>query len=339
MAKTTVSNVIVPAVFAPYVLERTANLSEIIQSGIAGNEPEFNALASGGGKTVDMPFWKDLTGQSEVLSDAADLTVQNITSGQDTASIHNRGKAWSVNDLAKWLSGDDPMGTIADLVAGFWARDHQTSLLKILAGLFDNTNGVLRVTHRVNIYQDVVAGSITDAMRLTGETFIDGTVKLGDAGSKLAGVIMHSDTEAFLRKRDLIDDIPDSEGKAMIKTFQGRRVIVDDGNDGSGTSLTKTAGTNSAAYMTYLFGPGAVGIGFGALDPMEAVETDRNILASDSVLVNRRRFILHPRGVRWIGTPAGQSPTDAELATGTNWQKVYTDKNIRIVAIRHNNVA
>jgi hypothetical protein len=57
---------------------------------------------------------------------------------------------------------------------------------------------------------------------------VDATVKLGDRGDRLTAIAMHSGTEAALRKLDLIDFIPDSEGKAQIKTFQGRRVIVDD---------------------------------------------------------------------------------------------------------------
>jgi hypothetical protein len=72
------------------------------------------------------------------------------------------------------------------------------------------------------------------------------------------------------------------------------------------------------------------------MEPEEAAEIDRNALASDTFFVNRKRFILHPRGVRWIGTPAGASPTNAEIAIGTNWVKVYLDKNIRVVAVRHN---
>src|ERR1043166_746553 len=123
------------------------------------------------------------------------------------------------------------------------ARDLQTTLLQILAGLYDNTNGVLRTTHRLNLYSDVVAGSITDAMRLLGDTFVDATVKLGDAGQKLGAVAMHSDVEGLLRKRDLIDFVPDSEGKFSIKTFQGRRVVIDDG-------CPKVAGTNSPAYRS-----------------------------------------------------------------------------------------
>jgi len=329
MAKTLVSDIIVPSVFAPYSLERTTSLSEIIQSGIAAGDAEMDRLAKGPGKTVDLPFWKDLTGASEVLSDAGSMTLTAITTGQDTASVHNRGKAWGANLLAKLLAGDDPMRQIADLVAGFWARDLQAILLKILEGLYDATAGVLKTTHRVDIYSDVAAGSITDAMRLTGDTFVDATVKLGDAGQNLVACAMHSDVEGFLRKRDLIDFLPDSLGKLVIRSFQGRRVVIDD-------NCPKTAGVNSYSYLTYLFGPGAFALGNGALDPNEAVEVGRDILASDDILANRKRFILHPRGVRFIGAAAGASPTNTELATATNWSKVYSDKNIRVVAVKHN---
>jgi hypothetical protein len=329
MAKTAIADIIVPSVFAPYALERTAILSEVIQSGIVAGDPEFDRLASGPGKTVNMPFWKDLTGSSEVLSDSGSLTLDKITTGQDIAAVNNRGKAWGSNILAKLLAGDDPMRQIADLVAGFWARDLQTTLLKMLDGLFHTTSGVLKDTHRVNIYTDVASGSITDAMRLLGDTFVDATVKLGDAGQKLVAVAMHSDVEGLLRKRDLIDYVPDSEGKPVLRSFQGRRVVIDD-------TCPKVSGTNSPAYTTYLFGPGALGLGNGAMDANEAVEVGREILASDDILVNRKRFILHPRGVKWQGTPAGASPTDAEFATAANWAKVYSDKNIRIVAVRHN---
>jgi len=329
MAKTLVSDIIVPSVFAPYALERTATLSEVIASGIVAGDPEFDQLASGPGKTVDLPFWKDLLGSSEVLSDSGSLTLQAITTGQDTAAVNNRGKAWGSNILSKLLAGDDPMRQIADLVAGFWARDLQTMLLKELDGLFDVTAGVCMTTHRVNIFEDLVAGSITDAMRLTGDSFVDATVKLGDAGQNLVACAMHSDVEGFLRKRDLIDYLPDSSGKLILRSFQGRRVVIDDG-------CPKVAGSNASAYTTYLFGPGAFALGNGAMEAAEAVEVGRDILASDDILVNRKRFILHPRGVRWIGTSSGASPTNTELGTAANWSKVYADKNIRIVAVRHN---
>jgi len=46
MAKTKVSDVIVPAVFAPYSLERTATLAAVLSSGIVGMDAEFARLAS-----------------------------------------------------------------------------------------------------------------------------------------------------------------------------------------------------------------------------------------------------------------------------------------------------
>lgn len=313
-------------------------LSEAVQSGIVQPDAQFDALCQGKGKVVDMPFWDDLVGVSQVLSDSADLNISAITTGQDAAPLCNRGNAWGANILAKLIAGDDPMARIADLVAGFWARDLQRVMLKILSGLF-SASGPLATTHRNNIYSDVAAGSITNAMRLTGDTFIDTTVKLGDASTRLSGIIMHSDVEASLRKQDLIDDIPDSQGVVRIPTFQGRRVIVDDGidpNDGT-TSLLKTSGTNSPAYLTFLFGPGAFAYGTGGLSAVEQVEVFRQELSSNDVLINRKRFLLHPRGVKWTGTPAGNGgPTDAEFATVSNWAKAYTDKNIRIVAARHN---
>jgi hypothetical protein len=61
-------------------------------------------------------------------------------------------------------------------------------------------------------------------------------------------------------------------------------------------------------------------------------------LDSDSVLINRRRYILHPLGVKFTSSlVAGDSPTNAELENGANWSRIFENKNVRIVAIDHNN--
>ena len=60
-----------------------------------------------------------------------------------------------------------------------------------------------------------------------------------------------------------------------------------------------------------------------------------------SLLINRRRFLLHPRGVafdRTGGTDVvGVSPTNTELEDAAKWTMVYEAKNVRIVGIEHNN--
>ncbi|HMP82702.1 MAG TPA: hypothetical protein PKA41_08385 [Verrucomicrobiota bacterium] len=336
MAKTAVADIIIPTEFEKYAIERTAQLSAFVQSGIIEHAPEFDELASGGGRTVEMPFWKDLTAARQILSDGASLTVNKITSDKDIARIQNDGQAWSVNHLAKVISGDDPMGAIVDLVAEYWARIDQSLVISSLKGIFAAAS---MAGNKLSIAAEATGG-VSSTTQLNGATFVDATVKLGDRGDRLMAIAMHSATEAALRKLDLIDFIPDSEGKAQIKTFQGRRVVVDD-------SLPVRAGTTSGlVYTSYLFGPGAFGKGAAPLDgtPLEGgfgtegVELARVPLDSDSVLINRRRYILHPRGVKFnSASVAGDSPTNAELENGANWTRVFENKNVRIVAIDHNN--
>jgi hypothetical protein len=239
------------------------------------------------------------------------------------------------NHLAKVISGDDPMQAIVDLVAGYWARTDEGLVISALKGVFA---AATMSANLLAIHSESIAAQ-TSATRLNGATFVDACAKLGDAADRLTAVAMHSGTEAALRKLDLIDFIPDSEGKAMLRTFQGRRVVVDD------TLPTRAGSTDGTVYTTYLFGQGAFAKGVAALDgtPLqggfgtEGVEMARVPLDSDTVLINRRRYILHPRGVKFTSASvAADSPTNAELETGSNWVRVWEAKNVRLVAITHN---
>src|SRR5512138_1631969 len=335
MAKTTVADIIIPTQFERYAIERTAELSAFGQCGIIEHSPVFDELAAGGGRTVEMPFWKDLSAARQLLSDAASLTVNKIAADKDIARIHNDAEAWSVNHLAKVISGDDPMQAIVDLVAEYWARTDEGLVVSCLKGIFAaaSMSGNLLAIH-----SESVAGQ-SASTRLNGATFVDACAKLGDAASRLTAVAMHSATEAALKKLDLIDFLPDSEGKPSLASFQGRRVVVDD-------SLPTRAGTtDGTVYTTYLFGQGAFAKGVSPLagEPLqgghgtEGVELARVPLDSDTVLINRRRYILHPRGVKFTSASvAGDSPTNAELEMSANWLRVWESKNVRLVAITHN---
>ena len=336
MAKTAVADIIVPTEFERYAIERTAELSRFGESGIVEMAPEFDELAQGGGREVKMPFWKDLSAPRQILSDSSSLSVNKITSDQDIARIHNDAQVWSVNHLAKVISGDDPMQAIVDLVAGYWSRTDEALIISCLKGIFASAS---MADNLLAIHSESIAVQKAST-RLNGATFVDACAKLGDAADVLTAVAMHSATEAYLRKLDLIDFIPESEGKAMLRVFQGRRVIVDD-------SLPVRAGlTDGQVYTTFLFGRGAFAKGVAPLDgaPLqggfgtEGVELARVPLDSDIVLINRRRYILHPRGVKFTSAAvAGDSPRNVELVNGTNWSRVWESKNVRIVAVTHNN--
>jgi hypothetical protein len=323
--KTIISDVIVPEVFNPYVIERTAELSAFYQSGIIARTPALDVLASSGGKLVNMPFWEDLSGEDEVLSDKTALTVGKITAGQDVAALLARGRAWSVNDLAKALSGDDPMAAIGDLVAAYWARRFQAILIKTLDGIFGNDATEMN-TNQHDISSNPAA---KDDDVISAKTAVDAIYKLGDNADKLTGFAMHSATVAKLAKDDLIEYIKPSEGAAEVPYFLGKRVVVDDG-------LPNADGV----YTTYIFGAGAFGWGEGGA-PVPT-ETARDALSGDDILVNRRHFILHPRGVAFLGTDLSDgsggtnaTPSNTNLAAYANWKRVYESKNVRIVQFKH----
>jgi hypothetical protein len=320
MSKTQLSDVIVPEVFSPYVVRRTAELSAIRKSGIVAEVPGI--AVPDGGVTVVMPFWNDLAGESQVLSDGAPLTANKITANKDVACVLARAQAWSANDLAKAFSGSDPMRAMADLVAEYWARDDQKTLLSILAGVFGAAS---------------MSGNILDASGetgngaiITGNMLIDAISLLGDHGGMLTGIVTHSAVMYDLAKKDLLKAVPSVPGTTWAPetmTYLGRNIIADDScpKDGSGANTI---------YTTYLFGQGAVGYAEGS--PPVPTETERDALAGDDTLVNRRHFILHPRGVKWLGSGvAGSTPGNTELAAAANWTRVYENKNIRVVAIKH----
>ena len=88
---TTLQDIINPTpFFANYVVNRTAQLSAIFQSGIITRDSRFDQLASEPAQVHNMPFFNDLTGDSENVIEGADLTADKITSSQDASTTIRR---------------------------------------------------------------------------------------------------------------------------------------------------------------------------------------------------------------------------------------------------------
>lgn len=218
MSKTQIADVVIPSNFESYVFERTAETNAFFQSGIITDQTENLSFADGG-QTIDMPFWQDLGSDEEDLSDSGSLTPAKITSGQQTARIMFLGKAWSVNDLAKWVAGDDPVQNLANLVGDFWGRVLNYRLMATLGGLFR--------TSTMDVNRLKINTESTDNT-LDGSTFADGLNKLGDRKSLLTIIAMHSGVHTTLAKGGLISTERDKDNDYDFDTFGGRRVVMDD---------------------------------------------------------------------------------------------------------------
>jgi len=317
---TRIADIIQPEVFTPYTIQRTMELSALINSGIVENNKEFDRLASGPNTIVNMPYWNDLTGDSEVMKDDGALTPGKIGSNKDVAVKHGRARAWGANGLSALLSGDDPMKAIGDLVANYWAREMQKILLATLDGVFASTSMQDKVLD--------ISAEEGDAALFTPEAFVDATQLMGDAKDLLTGVMMHSAVEAYLVKLQLIQYEETKDKSVRIPYFMNKRVIVDD---------SMPFDTTNKIGTMYLFGNGAVALGNGSHPNIIETEVDRDSLASsgEDFLINRKIFILHPRGIKWTdASKADVFPTNTEIKNGANWERVYEPKAVRIVKFK-----
>lgn len=313
------------------------------------------------------------------------------------------------------------MGAIADKLGDKWASNMQKLLIKTLAGVFAASSMATQV-------KDISAESGALGV-VSADALIDAIYLLGDNYDQLSGLAMHSAVMQKLAKLNLIQYLPDSEGRPGLPVYMGKTVIVDDGiapstivltpgtkeaqtitptvasaaagtititapgeaaktvtttvssdvksvveaiaaeyaastvwtvteNDltvvftakagGDKEAITVDAGTSgfsfavaettkgtadvtAKAYPIYLFGAGA--IAFNERTDAISLETDRDIILGQDILTSRRVFTMHPRGIKWKGEAAGETPTNAELANGANWELVEDAKNVLITKL------
>ena len=323
MAATLLSDVIKPDVWAPYVIETTKEKSALFRSGIISTDPRINEQLSGGGSLIQMPFFNDLSGDDQVRKSNTAIDVNNITTGKDVARLHGRAQAWGSEDLAAELSGADPMQAIGSRVAEYWARRMQTILIATLTGVFADNE----TNDDEDLVLDVASEDAdTDGVELDGGVVLDAKQKLGDAKGDLAAITMHSQTHTNLLKKQLVEYYPESEVDIGFGTFLGMTIIIDDG-------VPVVDGTTSGKkYTSYVFGSGAIGYGEGNVK--NPAETDRDSLQDQDILINRRNFILHPRGIAWQEDDVDDDfPTNDEIEDAANWDRVYPQKNIRMVKV------
>ena len=328
------SDIIIPEVFTPYVIEQTTQRDAFLASGVVQPMAELNA-AEGGGDFVQVPFYKaNLSGDFEVLTDSSSLTPGKITADKQVAAVLHRGRAFESRDLAALAAGSDPMAAIGSKIADYIANQRQKDLLACLGGVF----GAVGDTAGGAFLGLAVDGASGDTPTLLGpRQIVQAKALLGDQGEKLAAICVHPNVYYDLMERRAIDFIYDDNGAAdtaasqgstanafgqvQVPTFMGLRVIV--------SSDVQTANSGSSTeYASYLFTQGAIASGeqLGL-----QTEVDRDILAKSDAMSVDLHYVYHPVGSKF--SSAVSNPTRAQLETVGNWTKVYETNNIGIVRI------
>lgn len=352
-----VSDVIVPAIFTPYVQQLTEQKARLIQSGVLVRDAALDQLLAGGGLTFNVPSFKDLDNDDERVSTSdptqripndgsgsAPNAHRKIGSAQETAVRLSRNQSWSSMDLASALAGRDPMAAIADRVAYYWQRRLQAAFVATLQGVFaDNAAAPSGGdTHTQNdMTVDISGGGyVAGVTDFSTEAFIDALTTMGDSSSDIVAVMMHSVVYSRAQKNNLIDFVADSRNPdaERIPTFLGRVVVVDDGvpNPAGGGAAQTSAGI----YHTWLLGSGAFRLGVGT--PANATEMERKPEGGQGggqdILWNRVQWCIHPVGHAYIGTAPEGGPSNAatsnNLAAAGSWSRRFPErKQIKIARL------
>lgn len=314
---------IVPSVYAQYSFEAHVQSLEIFQAGILFSDPSITSKLSMGGRSVDMPGWKDLGNDaSEPINDdeTDSIETKKIGSRREVAARNIRAQAWAVTDLVSVLAGDDPLKTIVNRQTDYWQRAHKKMIIGMLQG----------------VIADNIANDSGDLVRDTNASIVDTDIieaayLMGDRADSFKTLWVHSKQMKALKLADLIDYLPSSQqGGMMIPYYMGLRVVVDDDIPVSTGEYTAFMCKDRAIMWNEL----PVNTEGGPL------EFDRKPKLGHggglTEMVARRHVVPHIPGTRWLdGSTAGEFATDAELALAANWDRTATSvKNMTFIALK-----
>ncbi len=332
MAETRIADVIVPEVFTEYTLVPSIYRSRFFRSGLIIQPPTLAGLLNGGGKTFTMPQWNDTVGTAgDVPSETVDLTVNNVTSSAEVARRQFRVKAWGANDLSAVLAGADALEAAAARVNDYWAQAYDLNAIGCIKGVIadnlanDSGDLVQNISGGVGALSNFSDEGVIDAQAKLGE---NGTVGRADeVGGDFVGILVHPAVYAFMRKLDLIDYVPVSGQPRPLPFYMNMNVIVD-----------RNTPVDTGVYDSIIMKAGALSFGVGSANylPTEMDRDTKKGLGIDE-LITRRAFAMHPYGTAWQETTVtgGVSPSDANLALATNWDRVVPAEAMRFVVLRH----
>jgi hypothetical protein len=335
-------DVIIPEIFTPYLIEASTVRNSFLTSGVVAGLDALNVTE--GGDKVTIPNWKaDLSGDAERLTDTTSLIPGKISADKQVGVVLHRGRAWESRDLARLAAGSDPMGAIGAKVADYIANQQQKDLIATLKGVF----GALGSTN-----SGAAFAALTVDAGGSGETNLGprqiaaAEAILNEDADRLGAIVVHPLVYADLKERKAIDFVTASDARVtatadgsltglnafggsvaaaytestQIPYYMGMRVIRSKDVPVDGSSPNKK-------FACYVMATGAVGTGQQAA---LRSEVDRDILAKSDAMSVDWHNVYHPLGARYVGAV---NPSNADLATAANWEKVFETENIGIVRI------
>lgn len=314
------------APFAAYLQEQIFLQSRMIRSGIIATSP---ALTASTGTRIEAPFFKPLNPVEEIMTSGNDwgtsgeghFTFQKIQATTQYASITHRGFAYAVDKLSRLTTGEDALSVLASQLVPAMDKLRTVKFISQMEGLL-GTGGPLNSTNSLN--KSVTTGA-AEANYLTAGNVIEARYKLNERQADITTIVMHSLVAAYLEQLGFLAYSGDRAGvnrSQQIGIFANLNVVVDDQCPIIGTS------GQQRQFVCYLGGPGVMIEGDQI--PME-IEPDRNAPSKQDGIIIDYHHVQHVPGTSW--NASFDNPTNAQLATGSNYSLAYSDARL-IPAVR-----
>lgn len=328
--------------------------NSMIQSSIFKKVSKYGAKLSeqAGGNYIVEPI-KGRIGGDELNYDG----VTNITSTsrgtfyQGKVAI-GRAKAWGEDDFTEEITGTSFMAEAGE-IREYWDERKQELVLAVLKGIFGMTgSNDFAANHTYRISGDLTADACNRAAQKA----------LGDKKKNLKVMFMHSAVSTNLEGLQLLNflkytDKDGIERDLTLATYNGKLVIVDDEMPSEvGYELTTDTALNPAKtyytksgskytvvaapsvdnirtyyeqyteYTTYMMGEGFFEYeDLGVKVPSELAR-DAKENGGHTDIISRIRFVIVPTLISYTkASQATLSPTNAELADGSNWELANDD--------------
>lgn len=311
------SNLVVPTVMGDYIAATLSENVNVITSGAARRSEYLSNALRGGANIFTVPFWNPISGDQTVPSSDPEVKApyQRMSAGKQKAvRIFRANKPVAITDVEAQLTATSPIAEAARQMVQRLQLKRQDVLASIINGVV-GVDGADAGTAGDLIYE---AGSkgIVDAI-------VDGIAEVwGDSGSVQGStLILGSKAYAELQKVQLSGGgISDMSGVNVgFGTFLGATLIRNDRINGlavirpDGLAYGDAAGT----YVAY--------------------ETERDMRGGNgggvTMVTLRDLYTFHIAGTSFIGEPAGELATDAELASSANWALVTEPKFAGVMKI------
>lgn len=312
----------------------------MINSGALVEDSQIASMIQNDGNFYTIPFYNVLSGDPDNYDGQTDINTAETSGDSQSGVVFGRAKGFTARNFVAELTGADPMGNITRNIAGYWQKQDQIRLLKILAGVFGVTgaSGDAKKWHDNHV---VDLASATATPYKIGITDLNdlATEAMGDNKSLFSLAIMHSQVAKTLENLQILEFWKQTDANGIqrplaIGSANGYTVIVDDGvpmaavgGSGANKDLTK--------YTTYLLGAGVIRTAPARVDIPSEVFRDPKTNGGQDTLYTRTRKTFHPNGFSFVTPSSGfsGSPTDAQLAATGSWTLKFDPKAIPMAQI------